>query len=278
VRLGIQIADAVHTAHDRGILHRDLKPANVLVTPAGAVKFDFGIARSIAADQDETQTAVGAVAGTPAYMSPEQLQGTPLDARSDVFSFGAVLYEMVSGRPAFRGETPADVLSAVLRDRPDTLASSPLAQIVGRCLEKNAALRYQTMADGRAALENASEIRSDTRSSIAALVRVGEAQRAAAVVREFRGSPEPLWGMVLYHLYCGDVDAAADWWEKSIARARAVRNRVRELASSCAAAPESSLACIGQGDEPAGEPALTDALLKPLTALCGVTTMGVLFR
>ena len=110
VRLGLQIVSALDAAHQRRILHRDLKPANILITRSGGsldpptVKLlDFGLAKLMAADGDVTRTIEGAVLGTAAYMSPEQAQGRTLDERSDIFSFGAVLYEMLAGAPAFSG-------------------------------------------------------------------------------------------------------------------------------------------------------------------------------
>src|SRR6478609_3178538 len=124
LRLALQIAGALDEAHRHGILHRDLKPANVLITgsedgvrPALSVAklLDFGLAKLLASDTDVTRTAEGRVVGTVAYMSPEQAEGKPLDARSDIFSFGTVLYEMLTGRRAFRGESTASTLAAVLR-------------------------------------------------------------------------------------------------------------------------------------------------------------------
>jgi TolB-like protein/Tfp pilus assembly protein PilF len=158
VPLALQIVGALEAAHARGVLHRDLKPANIVVTPQGNVKLlDFGLAKLMSGDTDVTMTMTGAVIGTPAYMSPEQAQGRSIDARSDVFSLGAVLYEVLSGRRAFDGSSTAEVLSAVMRDDPQPLRSSPaLERIVGRCLAKQPGQRFQTMGELRSALEVAS--------------------------------------------------------------------------------------------------------------------------
>jgi eukaryotic-like serine/threonine-protein kinase len=158
VRLGVQIASALEAAHAKGILHRDLKPGNVLVTAAGAKLLDFGLAK-LTADGDATQT-VG-TSGTPLYMSPEQAEGKVLDVRTDVFSFGALLYELLSGRRAF------DSLGAVLRDDPEPPPA--LERVVMRCLEKQAAHRFQSMTELREALQQATAKPVEMQPSIAVL-------------------------------------------------------------------------------------------------------------
>src|SRR6185295_929563 len=119
LRLARQIAAAMEEAHGKGILHRDLKPANILQTKTGVKVLDFGLAKlAPSGDSEPTQTIEGTVLGTAAYMSPEQAQGKPLDERSDVYSFGAVLYELLSGQRPFTGGSTVEVLSSVLRDEP----------------------------------------------------------------------------------------------------------------------------------------------------------------
>jgi TolB-like protein/predicted Ser/Thr protein kinase len=174
VHLASQIADALQAAHERGILHRDLKPANVMVLRQGGTRhaklLDFGIARLTGSDPDATGTVAGDLIGTPAYMSPEQAGGKPLDARSDVFSFGAVLYELLAGARAFPGDSTAHVLSAVLRDDPGPFdAPNALRQVVSRCLAKDPAHRFQTMADVKQALQQLPRESADVAASIAVL-------------------------------------------------------------------------------------------------------------
>ncbi len=155
-RLALQIAGALEAAHKQGILHRDLKPANVLVADGRAKLLDFGLAKlKVDADKDATATDEGAVMGTAAYMSPEQALGKSLDERSDVFSFGSMLYEMVSGRRPFSGASVLDILNAVVRDEPLPL-DSPMAAIVTRCMAKQPAQRFQSMAEVRTALKEVS--------------------------------------------------------------------------------------------------------------------------
>jgi serine/threonine protein kinase len=165
----VQIADALARAHEAGILHRDLKPSNVMVTREGRIKvLDFGLAKLLepsdvspdATTVTRLQTEEGAVMGTPAYMSPEQADGRKLDARSDIFSFGSLLYEMVTGRKPFTGESRLAMLTKILNEDPappselGSLILPELERIILRCLRKDAARRYQTMADLKVALED----------------------------------------------------------------------------------------------------------------------------
>jgi eukaryotic-like serine/threonine-protein kinase len=164
-----QLVAGLEAAHARGIVHRDLKPDNIFLTRDGGLKIlDFGLAKATAdadiSHMDMTRTGVtaaGIVIGTVGYMSPEQVRGGAADPRSDIFAVGAILYEMVSGQRAFRGSSPADTMSAVLREQPPDLTlrtGTPpaIARIVVRCLEKAAASRFQTAADLKFALDTIS--------------------------------------------------------------------------------------------------------------------------
>jgi eukaryotic-like serine/threonine-protein kinase len=170
VRIGAQVADALAEAHAARIVHRDLKPANVILQPNGRVKvLDFGLAKLVqpqggASDRTMmTQTVHGVIVGTVAYMSPEQAEGKPLDHRSDIFSFGALLYELCTGCRAFDGESHASVLADVLRQDPRPVSElrpelpPDLARLIMRCLRKDPARRAQSMADLKVQLEDLRE-------------------------------------------------------------------------------------------------------------------------
>jgi Tol biopolymer transport system component/tRNA A-37 threonylcarbamoyl transferase component Bud32 len=166
VEFARQILDALDAAHRMGIVHRDLKPANILVTKNGVKLLDFGLAKAerakatSAADETVTQaiTQEGAILGTLQYMAPEQLQGKGADARSDLFSFGCVLYEMLTGKRAFEGESAPSVIAAVLEREPAPLeVSPPLERVVRRALAKDPEQRFQTAREVKTALEWAME-------------------------------------------------------------------------------------------------------------------------
>ena len=158
--MALQIAEAVAAAHESGVIHRDLKPGNIMITPDGKVKvLDFGLARAVASEVAATETAItqpGRVIGTPAYMSPEQARGKPLDRRTDIWSFGCVVYEMLTGSLPFEGETATDTLARIIEREPDwdlLPQSIPgnVRVLLWRCLAKDPCRRLRDMGD--AALE-----------------------------------------------------------------------------------------------------------------------------
>ena len=173
IDFALQISHGLAAAHEKGIVHRDLKPDNLFITNDGRVKIlDFGLAKLTGAGNTElsqsgiptrrVDTDPGKVMGTVGYMSPEQVKGRAVDHRSDIFSFGTILYEMLSGRRAFHGESAAETMSAILREDPPDLSetnqriSPALERLVNRCLEKNPESRFYSASDLAFALETLS--------------------------------------------------------------------------------------------------------------------------
>ncbi len=189
----LQIAKGLSAAHGKGVVHRDLKPENVFVSTDGHVKIlDFGLAKRVDAAAEQTSaptgsghTRPGTVMGTMGYMSPEQLRGLSVDHRSDIFSFGAILYELLSGQKAFKRDTASDTIAAILKEEPPELTQSSrnispaLDRLVRHCLEKDRENRFQTAKDIAFALSEASSPTTAVTSGVHVAVAEGSDRKKA---------------------------------------------------------------------------------------------------
>jgi serine/threonine-protein kinase len=228
-----QIADGLEAAHEYGIIHRDLKPANVMVSPDGKVKvLDFGLAKAWSLEESDADlthsptltaqmTAAGVLLGTAAYMSPEQARGKTADKRADIWAFGVVLFEMLTGARLFDGETTSDVLAAVLRAEPDwselpAETPRPVVRLLHRCLDRDPRERLHDIADARLEIEE-----GITRPEWAS---TEQADRPEATIWD---GLRTAWPAVVAAVVVGALIAGGAAWKFSVVRSTESRRPVR---------------------------------------------------
>jgi len=268
---GVQLAHGLASAHEKGIVHRDVKPENIFVSRDGRIKIlDFGLAKlaqksaAASADADgmtltSSHTAVGLVMGTAGYMAPEQVRGETADARTDIFALGAVLYEMFSGQRAFRRDTPAETMTAILKEEPpefsvsDHPISPAVDRIVRRCLEKSPEQRFQSARDLSFALSALSGTTS------------GSALRLDKSTRKF---PVLIWGAIAAVAIVASVAtgffARGSAPEKRMQFAIPVQGEVSHMAVS----PDGSMLAFVSPDDKSGIPTIFLLSDLPTSAPC----------